>query len=138
MIQAIFVLFLLVLPEKVHARCDPGGGLNWYMNKIMDEYHDPISPLPSCCLSACTMRLVIPKACVYPDTILGFHSARDGNGDMSALGNNIMMKSYHRYPKLQAHIRRYGYFNSLEFKHLSGVELNRMGVPYCSSIKGRQ
>ena len=127
----LFVI-LLVAPSKVYAYCDPGGNIHRYLDIIQREAIKPVSPLPSCCLSACTMRLALPRACVYPDKIVGFHSAHNGNGNLSPLWNNVLMASYQRYPKLQVYIKRNGYLNSFELKHLSGVDLNRMGVPYCS------
>lgn len=131
MLELAWLLYLLFSGIQGKAACDPGGSIHAYLSIIEREARKPVSPLPSCCLSACTMRLALPRACVHPGTILGFHGASDQIGRIMPSGNRVLMATYGRYPKLQAHISANGWLNSLELKHLSGRDLRAFGVPYC-------
>lgn len=81
------------------------------------------------CASACTMKLGARHACVSPDAVLMFHSARSGGGAYSAAGNTILMSVYPR--AVRNWVRSHGALNSLAMTEMSGRQAIALGVRAC-------
>ncbi len=81
------------------------------------------------CMSSCTMWLGAFGACVYPDAVLWFHSARGPGGDLSQVGNRALLTFYP--PRVRRAVLAGGYLNSPTLRPMTGVQLIRLGVPAC-------
>jgi hypothetical protein len=81
------------------------------------------------CASACTMKLGARGACVYSDSQLWFHAARNEDGRVNALATLIMLQEYPRNVRAWATAR--GALASLAMTRMSGVEAIALGVPDC-------
>lgn len=85
------------------------------------------------CLSACTMYLDLPGACVGPEAVFGFHGpTRDGRAlpaqEFEHWSN--LMASHYREP-LRSWYMSEGRFRTAGYFQVSGTELIRMGYPAC-------
>lgn len=85
------------------------------------------------CLSACTMYLDLPGACVGPEAVFGFHGpSRDGR-PLPALEFehwSKLMAAHYREP-LRGWFMSEGRFRTAGYFRISGAELIRMGYPAC-------
>ena len=78
------------------------------------------------CRSACTMALSLPNACVYPRSVLKFHSAY--NWITKAVSPKETAEIFSMYPL--AVQQKLGYLEP-EYKVLDGNELIKLGVKQC-------
>jgi len=81
------------------------------------------------CASACTMKLGARGACVYGDSQLWFHAARNADGRVNTLATLIMLQQYPRGVRAWATAR--GALASVAMTRMSGVEAIALGVPDC-------
>ena len=72
---------------------DYGGSLSKRID-LIEQYKDRDIPVEIVgkCFSSCTMHL--KDGCVYPDAILGFHSAVAEDGEYSVIGTMLMTTYY--------------------------------------------
>ncbi|MBX9760604.1 MAG: hypothetical protein K2Y29_17630 [Beijerinckiaceae bacterium] len=80
------------------------------------------------CRSACTLALSLPNVCVYPTSVLRFHSAyhRDTKQVDPAISNELLSA----YPP--AVRERLGNHLTRNYRSLSGAELIELGVRDCT------
>jgi hypothetical protein len=81
------------------------------------------------CASACTMKLGARRACVYGDSQLWFHAARNEDGRVNPLATLIMLQQYPRGVRAWATAR--GALASVALTRMSGVEAIALGIPDC-------
>ena len=82
------------------------------------------------CASACTMKLGVRRACIYPDAQLWFHAARNPDGRINALGTLIM---WEKYPAgVRSWAANSGALSSAQFTTLSGAQAIALGVRACA------
>lgn len=79
------------------------------------------------CRSACTLALSLPNVCVYPDSVLKFHSAY--NRDTKQVDRGVSAELFNSYPP--AVRERLGYLTR-NYRSLSGRELIDLGVRDCT------
>ncbi len=84
-------------------------------------------------LSACTMYLSLPNACVSPSAIFGFHGPSRGGRPLPAAEfehwSELMARNY-REP-LRSWFMAKGRFITEGYFEMSGAELIRLGYPNC-------
>ena len=80
------------------------------------------------CRSACTLALSLPNVCVYPSSVLKFHSAY--HRDTKQVDQGVSSDLFNAYP--QAVQARLGYLTR-EYRVLTGRELINLGVRDCST-----
>lgn len=89
--------------------------------------------LQGLCLSACTMYLSLPNACVSPSAVFGFHGPSRNGQPLSARDfdhwSQIMASGY-REPLRSWYMSQARYTLS-GYHQLSGTDLIRMGYPPC-------
>jgi hypothetical protein len=88
------------------------------------------------CASACTMKLGARGACVYGDTQLWFHAARNPDGRVNPLATLMMSQEYPSGVRAWAKAR--GALASVAMTRMSGVEAIALGVPDCERLSGRE
>ncbi|MDB5571721.1 MAG: hypothetical protein JWN93_2904 [Hyphomicrobiales bacterium] len=79
------------------------------------------------CRSACTLALSLPNVCVYPSSVLKFHSAY--HRDTKEIDQSISSQLFNAYP--EAVRERLGYLTR-QYRSLSGRELIDLGVRDCT------
>jgi hypothetical protein len=79
------------------------------------------------CRSACTLALSLPNVCVYPSSVLKFHSAY--HRDTKQVDPFVSAELFNSYP--EAVRRRLGSLTR-EYRSLSGRELIALGVRDCT------
>ncbi len=79
------------------------------------------------CRSACTLALSLPNVCVYPSSVLKFHSAY--HRDTRQIDQSISNELFNAYP--EAVRARLGYLTR-QYRSLSGRELIDLGVRDCT------
>lgn len=79
------------------------------------------------CRSACTLALSLPNVCVYPSSVLRFHSAY--HRDTKQVDQSVSAELFNAYP--EAVRQRLGYLTR-EYRSLSGRELIDLGVRDCT------
>jgi hypothetical protein len=79
------------------------------------------------CRSACTLALSLPNVCVYPTSVLKFHSAY--HRDTKQVDQSVSADLFNAYP--EAVRQRLGYLTR-EYRSLSGRELIELGVRDCA------
>lgn len=79
------------------------------------------------CRSACTLALSLPNVCVYPTSVLKFHSAY--HRDTKQVDQSVSADLFNAYP--EAVRQRLGYLTR-EYRSLSGRELIELGVRDCT------
>jgi len=117
------------LPGK-NLTIDPGGSVVERMRTIelLRENNAKVR-IDGLCISACTMLLSLPGACVAPYTTLGFHSASEGLGRMSPFGNAIIKSFYP--PKVQQWVDETKALEDLELTAMTAERAWELGVPKC-------
>lgn len=109
---------------------DPGGSITERMRTIeLLRENNAKVVIEGLCISACTMLLSLPNACMKPYTIFGFHSASQGF-EMSSFGNAILKRFYP--PKILDWVMEKKALESLDLTPMDDVEANSLGVPYCA------
>lgn len=78
------------------------------------------------CRSACTLALSLPNVCVYPWSVLKFHTAY--NQDTKEIDQGITAELFNSYP--QPVRERLGYLTR-NYRNLKGEELIDLGVRDC-------
>ena len=89
------VIFLVTLLSGcVYTIYDDYGGLLSERIDLIEQYKDRDIPVEIAgkCFSSCTMHL--KDGCVYPDAVLGFHSAVNKDGEYSVIGTMLMTAYY--------------------------------------------
>ncbi|HEY8580641.1 MAG TPA: hypothetical protein VIL72_12180, partial [Beijerinckiaceae bacterium] len=79
------------------------------------------------CRSACTLALSLPNVCVYPSSVLKFHSAY--HRDTKQIDQGVSAELFNAYPP--AVRERLGYLTR-HYRSLSGKELIALGVRDCT------
>lgn len=80
------------------------------------------------CRSACTLALSLPNVCVYPTSVLKFHSAY--HRDTKQIDQSVSAELFSAYPP--AVRERLGYLTR-QYRSLSGKELISLGVRDCTA-----
>lgn len=84
------------------------------------------------CRSACTLALSLPKVCVYPTSVLRFHSAY--HRDTKQVDQSVSRELLNAYP---AAVReRLGNRLTRGYRSLTGAELIQLGVRDCTQPAG--
>jgi hypothetical protein len=84
------------------------------------------------CRSACTLALSLPNVCVYPSSVLRFHSAY--HRDTKQIDANVSRELLAAYPP--AVRARLGNHLTRNYRSLSGAELIGLGVRDCTKPSG--
>lgn len=90
----VIVLLLTLLSGCVYTVHEDYGGILGDRIDLIERYEDQniTVEIAGKCFSACTMHL--KNGCVYPDAVLGFHSAVAKDGEYSILGTMLMTTYY--------------------------------------------
>jgi hypothetical protein len=109
---------------------DGGGRVGDYLDRVAAaNASGERVEIAGVCASACTMKLGARGACVYGDSQLWFHAARNADGRVNPLATLIMLQQYPRGVRAWATAR--GALTSLAMTRMSGVEAIALGVPDC-------
>ena len=84
------------------------------------------------CRSACTLALSLPNVCVYPTSVLRFHSAY--HRDTKQVDANISRELLAAYPV--AVRERLGNHLTRQYRSIGGAELINLGVRDCTKPAG--
>ncbi|WP_208348011.1 hypothetical protein [Pseudaestuariivita rosea] len=141
-LQLAFVAMLLLasacLAEKpLIIGNDPGGNLEQRALEIrqLRAGGRPVRITGRYCMSACTLYLGLPKTCVSPHTIFGFHGPRSG-----IYGVGLPPPDFEKWSRLMARhypaeVREWylekGRYMTMGFYELRGRDLIKLGVPRC-------
>jgi len=91
--------------------------------------------LPLTCVSACTMRLIIPQSCIQRGAWFGVHTVTDAARRPAWGGDQTAANAFIRFPALRDHIARSGAFRRVEVTWYPAETFARFGVPYCKRTR---
>lgn len=136
-IEGIIALGMFLNTTPANLNVDPGGGLidRMQVYELLEKAEVDV-PISGICMSACTMYLGLPKVCVEPKTILGFHSAsytKNGQPVLSEFGNTILMEYYP--PNIRTWVLEKKALESLEMTLMTAEEAWAIGVKKCEKVQ---
>lgn len=114
---------------------DGGGDVLHYMNNVhVANARRQEMRLDGTCLSACTMKLGIRRACVTPDARFGFHSPVRSDGSLAAGWRAVLLG---HYPE---RVRRYvePMLADRDYTMVSGATLIALGMRACNDGPARE
>lgn len=114
---------------------DGGGDVLHYMNNVhVANARREEQRLDGTCLSACTMKLGIRRACVTPEARFGFHSPVRADGSLAAGWRAVLLG---HYPE---RVRRYvePMLAERDYTMVSGATLIALGMRPCADAPARE
>lgn len=118
--------------------CDNSGGYLTDCIKRADEA--PIGhPIPAGTYSSGGTFIIKNAGCVHPDAVFRFHGAYSDDGvnfiPAPAVFNELQLKQFAQYPKLQNYLIEIGAFNRVfPMTELSAKQIHELtDLPYCES-----
>ena len=144
---AVFLAFFIYI-APVHAQPrhygksieinSPGGRLEEFFAKRRFMVANHITPRLRVCESVCTIFLSVPGACVYPDSLLGFHQAYsgmmqpDGHIVIDSVFPQGTIQMWDRLPGVVKQIVGWPMPEPPGMKMVRGSQLIQAGYPACS------
>lgn len=128
--SAAFALFAILAASSASASdFDGGGDVLQYMNNVhLANARGQSVRLDGVCLSACTMKLGLHRACVTPEARFGFHSPTRADGRMAAAWRAVLLQHYPA--RIRSHVAPM--LEQRDYTFVSGRTLIALGMKPCN------